>query len=101
VTAGLRGLPLFHHVPEIRCQFAIVIGKHLKESPLGPFIGLPRPLFALGGLGLILLEFGLKISPHGATPRKPHNPRSYAGMHPVRKDGDGKEISQRRDTDAP
>lgn len=101
MTAGLRDLPLFHHLPEIRCQFAIVVGKHLKESPLRPFSGLPRPLFALGGLGLILLEFGLKISPHGTTPRITHNPRSYVCMDPVRKDGDGKEISQRRDNDAP
>jgi hypothetical protein len=65
----LRDLPFFDDLPEISCQLAIVTGKHLKKVSLGPVSRLPSPLVALGGLDLILLGFGLKISHHGTTPR--------------------------------
>jgi hypothetical protein len=71
----LRGLPFFDDFPEIRCHFAIVMSKHLIETPLGPVPRLPSPLLALGGFGLVLLHFGLKISQHGTTPRNAHNPQ--------------------------
>jgi len=32
----LRGLPFFDDLPEIRCQLAIVMSKHLIEGLLGP-----------------------------------------------------------------
>ena len=71
----LRGLPFFDDLSEVRCHLAIVMSKPLIEGPLGPVRRLPSPLFALGGFGLVLLHFGLKISHHGTTPRNTHNPR--------------------------
>jgi hypothetical protein len=72
LICDLGGLPFFDDLPEVRCQFTIVIGKHLIKGPLGPVRRLPNPLFALGGFGLVLLHFGLKISQHGTTPRNMH-----------------------------
>src|SRR5258707_3135356 len=87
-----RGLSFFDHLPEVRCHRAIVISKLLIKGPLGLVRRLPGGLFALGGFGLVLLHFGLKISHHGTTPRKTHNLRWYRGMR--RQDGHAKEISQ-------
>src|SRR5258705_8510980 len=42
-----------------------LIGKLLIKGPLGLVRRLPGGLFALGGFGLVLLHFGLKISHHG------------------------------------
>src|SRR5713101_7973155 len=88
----LRGLPFFDDLPEVRCHRAIVISKHLIKGPLGLVRRLPSGLFALGGFGLVLLHFGLKISHHGTYSRNTHNLRWYLGMR--RKDGQAKEISQ-------
>ena len=71
----LRGLPLCDDLPNVCCQLAIVMSKHLIEGPLGPVRRLPDLLLALGGFGLVFLHFGLKISHHGTTPRNTHNPR--------------------------
>jgi hypothetical protein len=65
----LRGLPLCDDLPEVRCQLAIVMSKHLIEGPLGPVSRLPDPLLALGGFALV------QISHHRTTPRNTHNPR--------------------------
>jgi hypothetical protein len=72
LIGDLRGLSFFDDLPEVRCQFAIVTRKHLIKGPLRPVLRLPNPLLALGGLGLVLLHFGLKISQHGTTPRNIH-----------------------------
>jgi hypothetical protein len=71
----LRGHQFFDDLPEVRCQRAIVISKHLIKGPLGLVRRLPSGLFALGGFGLVLLHFGLKISHHSTTPRNTHNLR--------------------------
>jgi hypothetical protein len=65
----LRGLTFFDDLPEVRCQLAIVMGKHLIQVPLGPDRRLQSPLFTLGGFGLVLLYFRVKISHYSATPR--------------------------------
>src|SRR5258708_28441752 len=64
----LRGLPFFDDLPEVRCHRAIVISKFLIKGPLGLVRRPPGGLFALGGFGLVLLHFDLKISHHGTTP---------------------------------
>ena len=65
----LRGLPFFDDLPEIRCQLAIVMSKHLIEGLLGPVRRLSNSLFVLRGLDLVLLHFRLKIGHHGTPPR--------------------------------
>jgi hypothetical protein len=74
-AALLRGLPFFQDLPEVHCHRAIVIGKLLIKRPLGLVRCLPGGLFALGGFGLVLFHFGLKISHHDATSRNTHNLR--------------------------
>src|SRR6266446_5755718 len=93
----LRGLPFFDDLPEVRCHRAIVISKLLIKGPLGLVRRLPSGLFALGGFGLVLLHFGLKISHHGTTPATCTTFDSTFVSTSVRKDGHGKEILQRRD----
>jgi hypothetical protein len=94
----LRGLPFFDDLPEVRCHLAIVMSKHLIEGLLGPVRRQPSPLLALGGFGLVLLRFGLKINLHGTTPRNTHNSRQGSlARATARKDGRAKEILQRED----
>ena len=69
LAAELRGLTFFDDLPEVRCQLAVVTGKHLIQVPLGPDRRLQSPLFTLGGFGFVLLCFRFKISHGGATPR--------------------------------
>jgi hypothetical protein len=69
LAAELRGLAFFDDLPEVRCQLAIVMGKHLIQVPLGPDRRLQSPLFTLGGFGFVLLCFRFKISHDGSTPR--------------------------------
>jgi hypothetical protein len=57
LAAELRGLTFFDDLPEVRCQLAIVTGKHLIQVPLGPDRRLQSPLFTPGGFAFVLLCF--------------------------------------------
>src|SRR5205807_6275715 len=93
----LGRLPLGDDLPEVRCQFVVVAGKALIQSALRPFFRLLSPLFALGGLALVFLYFGLKISLHGTHSTQPRTTfDSTVACVPVRKDGRLGETLQRR-----
>jgi hypothetical protein len=68
LAAELRGLTFFDDLPEVRCQLAVVTGKHLIQVPLGPDRRLQSPLFTPGGFAFVLLCFHFKISHDGSTP---------------------------------
>ena len=94
LAVELRGLAFFDDLPEVRCQLAIVMGKHLIQVPLGPDRRLQSPLFTPGGLGFVLLCFRFKISHDGSTPR---NTRTTFGstLACVEKKATPREILQR------
>ena len=69
LAVELRGLTFFNDLPEVRCQLAIVLGKHLIQVPQGPGRRLQSPLFTPGCFDFVLLCFRFKIGHDGATPR--------------------------------
>jgi hypothetical protein len=62
---------------------------------LVPILCKPSLLLALGGLGLVHLHLGLKISHFGSTPRNTYNHRHHIARGAVRKDGNGEDFLQR------